>query len=60
MVVTKNGTGIAKIAAIGLAVLLLCGPVGSLVMGSKARNAALEETATQARAIADGSLGLVF
>lgn len=60
MVVTKNGTGIAKIAAIGLAVLLLCGLVGSLVMGSRARNAALEETTTQARAIADGSLGLVF
>ena len=60
MVTTKNGTGIAKIALMGLAVLLLTGVVGSLVMGTVARNAALEETVTQARAIADGSLSLVF
>jgi hypothetical protein len=60
MVTTKSGTGIAKIALIGLAVLLLTGVAGSLVMGSVARNAALEDSVTQARAIADGSLSLVF
>ena len=60
MVTTKNGTGIAKIALIGLAVLLLTGVAGSLVMGAVARNAAIEDSVTQARAIADGSLGLVF
>jgi hypothetical protein len=60
MVTTKSGTGIAKIALIGLAVLLLSGVAGSLVMGSVARNAALEDSVTQARAIADGSLSLVF
>ncbi|MGZ8581011.1 MAG: hypothetical protein ACXWW9_06970 [Actinomycetota bacterium] len=60
MVTTKNGTGIAKIASIGLAVLLLTGVAGSLVMGARARSAALEDTVTQARAIADGSLSLVF
>lgn len=60
MVTTKNGTGIAKIALMGLAVLLLTGVVGSLVMGTVARNGALEDSVTQARAIADGSLSLVF
>ena len=60
MVVTKNGTGIAKIVAIGLAALLLTGVVGSFVMGVLARNAALEDTVTQSEAIAAGSLGLVF
>ena len=60
MVTTKNGTGIAKIASISLAVLLLTGVAGSLVMGARARSAALEDTVTQAKAIADGSLTLVF
>ena len=60
MVTMKNGTGVAKIALMGLALLLLTGVVGSLVMGTVARNAALGETVTQARAIADGSLSLVF
>ncbi|HET6714534.1 MAG TPA: hypothetical protein VFI59_12590 [Actinomycetota bacterium] len=60
MVTTKNGTGIAKIASISLAVLLLTGVAGSLVMGARARSAALEDTVTQAKAIADGSLSLVF
>jgi hypothetical protein len=60
MVTTKSDTGIAKIALIGLAVLLLTGVAGSLVMGTVARNAALEDSVTQARAIADGSLSLVF
>ena len=56
----KNETGIAKIASIGLTILLLTGVLGSLVMGAKARSAALEDTVTQAGAIADGSLSLVF
>ena len=60
MVTTKNGTGIAKIASISLAVLLLAGVAGSLVMGARARSAALENAVTQAKAIADGSLSLVF
>jgi hypothetical protein len=60
VVTTKNGTGIAKIASIGLAVLLLTGVTGSLVMGARARSAALEDIVTQARAIADGSLSIVF
>ncbi|MEX1265135.1 MAG: hypothetical protein WEE66_14580 [Actinomycetota bacterium] len=56
----KNETGIAKIASIGLTILLLTGVLGSLVMGARSRSAALEDTVTQARAIADGSLSLVF
>jgi hypothetical protein len=60
VVTTKNGTGIVKIASISLAVLLLTGVAGSLVMGARARSAALEDTVTQAKAIADGSLSLVF
>lgn len=60
MVTTKNGTGIARIATIGLAVLLLTGVAGSLVMGARARSAALEDIVTQAKTIADGSLSLVF
>ena len=60
MVTTKNGTGIVKIASISLAVLLLAGVAGSLVMGARARSAALENAVTQAKAIADGSLSLVF
>jgi hypothetical protein len=60
VVTTKNGTGIAKIASIGLAVLLFTGLAGSLVMGAHARSAALEDIVTQAKAIADGSLNLVF
>ncbi|MDH5224239.1 MAG: hypothetical protein OEW46_05670, partial [Actinomycetota bacterium] len=60
VVTTKNGTGIAKIATISLAVLLLTGVAGSLVMGARARAAAVEDIVTQAKAIADGSLTLVF
>lgn len=60
MVTTKNAAGIARIAAIGLAMLLFAGVAGSLVMGERARSAALEDTVTQAKAIADGSLTLVF
>ena len=60
MVTTKNGTGIAKIATIGLSILLLTGVAGSLVMAARARGTALEDTVTQAKAIADGSLSLVF
>jgi len=60
VVTTKNGTGIAKIATIGLSILLLTGVAGSLVMGARARGTALEDTVTQAKAIADGSLSLVF
>lgn len=56
----KNETSIAKVASIGLTVLLLTGVLGSLVMGARSRSAALEDTVTQARAIADGSLSLVF
>ncbi len=56
----KNETGIAKIASIGLTILLLTGVLGSLVMGARSRSAALEDTVTQAGAIADGSLSLVF
>lgn len=56
----KNETGIAKIVLIGLALLLLTGVVGSIVMGSRARGAAVEDAVTQARAITDSSLALVF
>ncbi|HVF08117.1 MAG TPA: hypothetical protein VNC60_06025 [Actinomycetota bacterium] len=56
----KNETSLAKIASIGLTVLLLTGVLGSLVMGARSRSAALEDTVTQARAIAEGSLSLVF
>ena len=56
----NNETGIARIASIGLAVLLLTGALGSLVMGARSRSAAVEDTVTQAKAIADGSLSLVF
>ena len=60
MVTMKNETGIAKIASIGLTILLLTGVLGSLVMGARSRGAALEDAVTQAGAIADGSLSLVF
>ena len=40
VVTTKNGTGIAKIASIGLAVLLLTGVAGSLVMGVRTQRRA--------------------
>ncbi|HWC71413.1 MAG TPA: hypothetical protein VG993_09655 [Actinomycetota bacterium] len=60
MVTTKNGTGIARIATISLAVLLLTGVVGSIVMGMRARGAAIDDVRAQAKAITDGSLGLVF
>ena len=60
MFTLKNETGIAKILSIGLTILLLTGVLGSLVMGARSRGAALEDTVTQARAIADGSLSLVF
>ena len=60
MFTLKNETGIAKILSIGLTILLLTGALGSLVMGARSRGNALEDTVTQARAIADGSLSLVF
>lgn len=60
MVTTKNGTGIARIATISLAVLLLTGVIGSLVMGFRARGAALDDIREQATAITDASLGLVL
>ncbi len=60
MVTTKNGMGIARIAIISLAALLLTGLVGSLVMGYRARGAALEDIREQATAITDASLGLVL
>ena len=60
MVTTKNGMGIARIAIISLAALLLTGLIGSLVMGYRARGAALEDIREQATAITDASLGLVL
>lgn len=60
MATTKNGMGIARIVLLGLSVLLLTGVLGSFVMEVRARNAAVEDTVTQARAIADSSLTLVF
>lgn len=60
MVTTKNGTGIARIATISLAVLLLTGVIGSLVMGFRARGAAFDDIREQATAITDASLGLVL
>ena len=60
MVTMKNETSLAKIASIGLTILLLTGVLGSLVMGARSRGAALEDTVTQARSIADDSLSLVF
>jgi hypothetical protein len=60
VVTTKNGTGIARIATISLAVLLLTGLIGSLVMGFRARGAALDGIRDQATAITDASLGLVL
>jgi hypothetical protein len=52
--------GIARIVLLGLAVLLLTGVIGSFVMGIRDRNAAVRDAVTQARAITDGSLTLVF
>jgi hypothetical protein len=52
--------GIARIALLGLAGLLLTGLIGSFVMGIRDRNAAVRDTVTQARAVADSSLTLVF
>ena len=60
MAVTKNANGIARTVLTGLAILLLIGVVGSFVMGSRARGAALENAVTQARAITDSSLTLVL
>jgi DNA repair exonuclease SbcCD ATPase subunit len=60
VVTTKNGMGIARIAIISLAALLLTGLIGSLVMGYRARGAALEDIREQATAITDASLGLVL
>jgi hypothetical protein len=60
MVTMKNEMSIAKIASIGLTILLLTGLLGSLVMGARSRGTALEDAVTQAGAIADGSLSLVF
>ncbi|MGH2631632.1 MAG: hypothetical protein ACRDHI_13895 [Actinomycetota bacterium] len=60
MATTKNGMGIARIVLLGLSVLLLTGVLGSFVMEVRARNSAVEDAVTQARAIADSSLTLVF
>ena len=60
MATTKNGMGIARIALSGLAVLLLTGVIGSFVMGIRDRNAAVRDAVTQAKAVADSSLTLVF
>ena len=61
MASSRNGnSGIGRIVPVGLAVLLLTGIVGSIVMGIRAKNAAIANTETQAAAITDSSLTLVF
>jgi hypothetical protein len=57
---TRERNDIARTVLSGLAVLLLIGVVGSFVMGVRARGSAVGEVVTQARAIADSSLTLVF
>jgi hypothetical protein len=57
----KNGTnGISRIVPAGLAILLLIGVIGSVVMGSRARSAATAAAVDQASEITDSSLPLVF
>jgi hypothetical protein len=56
----KNGQWIARNLLIGVAILLLAGIAGSLVMGVRARNSALKTATDGASTIADRSLALVF
>jgi hypothetical protein len=58
---SRNGnSGIGRIVPVGLAALLLIGILGSIVMGIRARNAAIASTENQAGAIASSSLTLVL
>jgi hypothetical protein len=56
----NSNSGIGRVVPVVLVALLLTGTVGSAVMGIRAKNAAIASTETQATAIADDSLTLVF
>ena len=57
---TRHGYGVARSLLVALAVLLVAGAAGSLLMGSRERNDARDAITEQAATITDSSLTLVF